>query len=63
MYVDTWMLLVIYLFAASSLLIALWALLTLQEVLRNGRTWVALNRSLSQRVDTLESANRWNRKP
>lgn len=63
MYIETWMLMVIYLFAASSLVIALWALLTLQEVLRNGRTWVDLNRSLSQRVDTLESVNRWAKKP
>lgn len=63
MYIETWMLMVIYLFAASSLVIALWALLTLQEVLRNGRTWVDLNRKIAQRVDTLESANRWAKKP
>jgi hypothetical protein len=57
MFVETWMLLVIYAFAAVSLLIALWMFLTLEEMKSNGKIWVKLNQELLEKVEKLERSS------
>jgi len=57
MFVETWMLLVIYIFAACSLLIALWMFLTLEEMKTNGKQWVKLNQELLGKVEKLERSS------
>jgi heme/copper-type cytochrome/quinol oxidase subunit 4 len=57
MFVETWMLLVIYAFAAVSLLIALWMFLTLEEMKSNGKKWVKLNQELLEKVEKLERSS------
>lgn len=54
MFVETWMLLIIYVFAACSLLIALWMFLTLEDMKDNGKKWVTLNQELLEKVERLE---------
>ncbi len=54
MYVDGYMLLVIYLFAAGALLISLWMFLTLEEMKANGKKWVELNQELMEKIKRLE---------
>jgi hypothetical protein len=54
MYVDRYMLLVIYLFAAGALLISLWMFLTLEEMKANGKKWVELNQELMEKIKRLE---------
>lgn len=57
MFIETWMLLVIYAFAAFSLLIALWMFLTLEEMKENGKQWVKLNQELLGKVERLERSS------
>ena len=52
------MLLLIYLIACLSLLISLYALLTLKEARDIGKTWVTVCRNLSNKVDQLEKKRR-----
>ena len=54
MYVDGYILLVIYLFASGALLISLWMFLTLEEMKANGKKWVELNQELMDKVKRLE---------
>jgi hypothetical protein len=54
MYIDGYMLLVIYLFAAGALLISLWMFLTLEEMKANGKKWVELNQELIEKIKKLE---------
>ncbi len=54
MYVDGYMLLVIYVFAAGALLISLWMFLTLEEMKANGKKWVELNQELMEKIKRLE---------
>lgn len=57
MYVDVYMLLAIYVFAAGALLIALWMFLTLEDMKDNGKKWVKLNQELLEKVERLERSN------
>lgn len=61
MFVETWILLVIYIFACSALLIALWMFLTLEDMKANGKKWIDLNRTLLDKVERLESLSNYNR--
>jgi len=54
MYVDGYMLLVVYLFASGALLISLWMFLTLEEMKANGKKWVELNQELMEKIKRLE---------
>jgi hypothetical protein len=54
MYVDGYMLLAIYIFAAGALLVALWMFLTLEDMKENGKKWVKLNQELLEKVQRLE---------
>lgn len=54
MYVDGYILLVIYLFASGALLISLWMFLTLDEMKANGKKWVELNQELIEKIKKLE---------
>jgi hypothetical protein len=54
MYIDGYMLLVIYLFAAGAFLISLWMFLTLDEMKENGKKWVELNQELIEKIKKLE---------
>ncbi len=51
---DGYMILVIYIFACSALLIALWMFLTLEEMKENGKTWIKQNKELIEKVNRLE---------
>lgn len=62
MYIDSWMLLVIYIFACGALLIALWMFLTLEDIKSNGKKWVDLNRELLDKVERLESSSSFKHK-
>ena len=53
MYVDGYMLLVVYLFASGALLISLWMFLTLEEMKANGKKWVELNQELMEKIKRL----------
>lgn len=57
MYVETWMILAIYIFAAGALLIALWMFLTLEDMKANGKKWVELNQELLEKVERLERSS------
>ncbi len=54
MYVDGYMLLAIYIFAAGALILALWMFLTLEDMKENGKKWVQLNKELLDKVNRLE---------
>ena len=54
MFVETYIILAIYIFAASSLLIALWMFLTLEDMKDNGKKWVKLNQELIEKIERLE---------
>jgi hypothetical protein len=54
MYINGYMLLVIYLFAAGAFLISLWMFLTLDEMKENGKKWVELNQELIEKIKKLE---------
>jgi hypothetical protein len=54
MYVDGYMLLAIYIFAAGALLVALWMFLTLEDMKENGKKWVKLNQELMEKINRLE---------
>jgi hypothetical protein len=54
MYINGYMLLVIYLFAAGAFLISLWMFLTLDEMKENGKKWVKLNQELIEKIKKLE---------
>ncbi len=54
MYVDGYMLLLIYIFAASALILALWMFLTLEDMKSNGEKWIKLNQDLLEKVQRLE---------
>jgi hypothetical protein len=54
MYVDGYMLLAIYIFAAGALLVALWMFLTLEDMKENGKKWVKLNQELVEKINRLE---------
>ncbi len=54
MYVDGYMLLLIYVFAASALILALWMFLTLEDMKSNGEKWIKLNQDLLEKVQRLE---------
>lgn len=54
MYVDGYILLAIYLFAAGAFLVSLWMFLTLEEMKANGKKWVELNQELIEKIKKLE---------
>ena len=54
MYINGYMLLVIYLFSAGAFLISLWMFLTLEEMKENGKKWVELNQELIEKIKQLE---------
>jgi hypothetical protein len=54
MYVDGYMLLLIYVFAASALILALWMFLTLEDMKSNGEKWIKLNQDLLEKIQRLE---------
>ncbi len=56
MYVDGYMLLLIYIFAAGALILALWMFLTLEDMKSNGEKWIKLNRELLEKVQRLEKS-------
>ncbi|NBP58418.1 hypothetical protein EBU71_18170 [bacterium] len=57
MYVDGYMLLVIYVFACGAFLIALWMFLTLEDMKENGKKWIKMNKELLDKVDRLEKGS------
>jgi hypothetical protein len=57
MYVDGYMLLAIYIFAAGALLVALWMFLTLEDMKENGKKWVKLNQELMEKINRLEKSS------
>ena len=57
MYVDEYMLLAIYIFAAGALLVALWMFLTLEDMKENGKKWVKLNQELMEKINRLEKSS------
>ena len=59
MYVETYILLAIYGFAALAFILSLYTLLTVREVIRNGRNY---SRYLSKRISTLETPSHKQRK-
>lgn len=50
MYVESWMLLVIYIFASLSLVISLWMFVTIEDLKKNGERWIKLNKSLLEKL-------------
>jgi hypothetical protein len=57
MYVDGYMILAIYIFAAGALLVALWMFLTLEDMKENGKKWVKLNQELMEKINRLEKSS------
>lgn len=43
-----------FIMGGISLIVSLYALLTLDEIKKNGETWVKLNRELKEKIDRLE---------
>jgi hypothetical protein len=58
MYLNGYVLLVIYLFASGAFLVALWMFLTIEELKENGKTWIKLNEELLKKVEQLENSSK-----
>jgi hypothetical protein len=43
-----------YIMGCASLLISLYVLLTVDELVKNGRAWVKLNQELKQKLESME---------
>jgi hypothetical protein len=58
MYIDGYMLLVIYLFASVAFLASIWMFFTIEELKSNGKTWIKLNEELLKKVEQLENSSK-----
>jgi hypothetical protein len=55
MYVETWILCVIYGFASAAFILAIYLLTILEDLKANGRSWIEYNRKLTERIAQLEN--------
>jgi hypothetical protein len=58
MYLNGYVLLVIYLFSSVAFLASIWMCFTIEELKENGKTWIKLNEELLEKVEQLENSSK-----